>query len=205
METLLCFWSSSIAFPCNFSISSVSYLRSVNQDCTMAFKRRESMDLYSSKMVSPVLLSPPFLIIPSFAVCFFDCYWVLSQHLHRVIYYNLRILLPSGNSQLGAHCFVCKARIVFSHAHHFTFIYIRLYLWFYYPFIQCHEGLFETIHCQPFASTTLSITSKFLLSLLAAISRLFLKILKAWDNDLPNSFLSQIWSASSEWEERNAT
>lgn len=70
MEALLCFWSSSIAFLCNFSISSVSYLRSVNQDCTMAFKRRESMDLYSSITISPVLLSPPFLIIPCFVFAF---------------------------------------------------------------------------------------------------------------------------------------
>lgn len=169
MEALLCFWSSSIASLCNFSISSVSYLRSVNQDCTMAFKRRESMDLYSSTMISPVLLSPPFLIIPSFSVCFFDCYWVLSWHLHRVMYYNLRILLPGVNSQLGVHYFACKARIVFSHVHHFTFIYIRFYLWLYYPFIQCHEGLSETIQSQPFASTTLNIISKLLLSLLAAI------------------------------------
>lgn len=59
MEALLCLWSSSIAFLCSFSISSVSYLRLVNQDCTIAFKRWEPMDLYSSIMISSVLLPTP--------------------------------------------------------------------------------------------------------------------------------------------------
>lgn len=36
----------------------------------MAFKKRESMELYSSIMISPVLLSPPFLTIPSFLFAF---------------------------------------------------------------------------------------------------------------------------------------
>lgn len=49
-----------------------------------------------------------------------------------------------------------------------------------------------TIHSQPFASNTLNITSKLLLSLFAAILRLFIHILKAWDNVLVNLTASSL-------------